>query len=168
MRRELVLALALSFAVAAGPAAAEAGQARAHLDVTGGALSVSAPSDVSLPPVTLHGEAVTVEAPAGALRVVDARGTGAGWTLVADAERPEDARGAAMAADLVLVPTADVLPEGVRVGVVAPLDGGPRAIAEALPGAGGGTVTVTPRVRLRVPADTPSGAYRATLVVTVS
>ena len=168
MRREVALALLLSVAVAAGPAAAEAGQARANVEVAGGGLSVNAPADVALPPVTLHGDPVTVEAPAGALRVVDARGSGVGWTLVADAGRPEDARGEEMSADLVLGPAAGVLPVGVRVGEVAALAGGPRAIAEALPGAGSGTVTLTPRVRLRVPADTPSGAYRATLVVTVS
>lgn len=168
MRRELALALALTAAVAAGPAVAAAEQARARVDVAGGGLSVSAPANVTLPPVTLRGDAVTVEAPAGVLRVVDARGSGAGWTLVADAGSLRDARGAAMAADLVLVPAATALPEGVRVGAVAPLDGGPRAIAEALPGAGAGTVAVAPRVRLRVPADTPSGAYRATLMVTVS
>jgi hypothetical protein len=168
VRREVGLALLLSVAVAAGPAVAAAGQARANLEIAGGGLSVTAPPDIVLPPVTLRGDAVTVEAPAGTLRVVDARGSGAGWTLVADAGRPEDARGHEMTADLVLVPAADVLPTGVRVGAVAPLAGGPRAIAEALPGAGSGTVTLTPRVRLRVPADTPSGAYVATLVVTVS
>jgi hypothetical protein len=168
VRREFAAALVLSVVLAAGPGVAQAGQARARVDVSGGGLSVSAPADVALPTVTLHGAAVTVEAPAGVLRVVDARGSGAGWTLVADAGRPQDARGAEMAADLVLVPSASALPAGVRAGEVAPLDGGPRAIAEALPGAGAGTVTVAPRVRLRVPADTPSGAYRATLVVTVS
>jgi hypothetical protein len=168
VRRDLAIALILSAALAAGPAVAEAGQARARVDVSGGGLSVTAPADVALPPVHLQGDAVTVEAAAGLLRVVDARGTAAGWTLVADAGRPEDARGAEMDADLVLVPSATALPDGVRAGEVAPLDGGPRAIAEALPGAGTGIVTVAPRVRLRVPADTPSGAYRATLVVTVS
>jgi hypothetical protein len=168
VRREFALALVLSVALAAGPGAAQAGEASARLALSGGGLSVSAPPDVALPPVTLTGDAVTVEAPAGLLEVVDARGSGAGWTLVAQAGRPVDARGASMGADLVLVPGAEVLPAGVRVGGPAPLAGGPRAIAEALPGAGAGTVVVTPRVRLRVPADTPSGAYRATLVVTVS
>lgn len=167
MRRELGLALLLTTLVAAGPAVALGGQASARLEVVRGGLSVTAPGDIELPAAHLDGSPVTVEAPAGTVSVVDTRGGSPGWTLVAQAGRPVDVRGVELGADLVVVPAAANVPAGVRLGATAALSA-PRALAEALPGAGAGTWALTPTIRLTVPADTASGAYSAILVVTIS
>ena len=167
MVRELRLALLLTTALAAVPGIAAAGQSAARVAITEGGLSVQAPPAVELPPARLRGSAVTVAAPAGEIRVVDTRAGTPGWTLVASAAPPADARGEPMEASLVVVPEAGPLPTGIRLGPAAALDA-PRALAEALPGYGAGAWTLTPTIRLTVPADAASGVYTTTLVVTIA
>ena len=168
MVRELGLALLLlTTALAAGPGVAAAAQSETWVAVTWGGLSVQAPAEVQLPPARLSGAAVTVAAPAGGIHVVDSRGGNPGWTLVAAAGPPVDARGEPLEASLMVVPEAGTVPAGVRLGDPATLDA-PRTLAEALPGYGAGSWTLTPTIRLTVPPDAASGVYATTLVVTIS
>ena len=167
MVRELGLALLLTTALAAGPAAAVAGQSATRVAIAGGGLSVQAPAGMELPPVRLRGSAVTVAAPVGEIRVVDTRSGAPGWTLVASAAAPVDARGEPMEARLVVVPEAREMPTGVRLGEAAALDA-PRSLAEALPGYGTGAWALAPTIRLTVPPDAASGVYTTTLVVTIA
>lgn len=159
-----VVAAALALAGADPTGAADA---RARVDLWPGGLSASGPSAVELPPVRLSGRAVTVQAEAGPFRVVDTRGGAPGWSLVVQAARPVDALGRRMGASLVVQPGAGPPPDGVSLGPAAPADT-PVAVMHAPPGTGTGAFVVTPRLRLTVPADTPSARYVTTLVVTVS
>jgi hypothetical protein len=149
----------------AAPAGGATSQAR--VDLRPGGLSASGPSAVELPPVRLSGRAVTVEAEAGPFRVVDTRGDAPGWSLVVQAARPVDALGRRLGASLVVRPGATPPPGGVMLGRTATVDT-PVAVMHAPPGTGTGAFVVTPRLRLTVPADTPTARYVTTLVVTVS
>ncbi|MGD9694463.1 MAG: hypothetical protein AB7V42_02250 [Thermoleophilia bacterium] len=166
MRREAIaLAAFLTAACAAAtPAAGAAADARLSLD--SGGLSASGPARVDLPAATLAGVPVTVEGPAGPFEVADTRPAALGWTLVASATAPVDALGRPLGGTLVLVPdrvSAGLAPGGGP----APLDA-PRALMRAAPGAGLGTSSATPRLRLTIPADAPSGDYTAVLTITIS
>jgi hypothetical protein len=167
VRRDLAPALVLVVWLALWPAAAAGAVVGATLQLQGGGLSSAGPGRVELPPAHLRGMPVTVEAPAGPFRVVDTRAGAPGWTLVARAERPEDPLGRPMGASLQVVPVAP--PAGTSSPLAAPasLDV-PQALMQAHPGGGTGTFSITPLLRLRVPADTPSARYTATLVVTVA
>jgi hypothetical protein len=168
VRAEPLAALALLAVLALAPASAGGSDAHLAMDLQGGGLSATGPDRVELPAVRLTGRPVTVEAALGPFEVVDTRGDAPGWTLVAQAERPADALGRRMAASLVLVPgdaPAGLGPAGA--GETAALDA-PRPLMRATPGRGTGAFSIRPRVRLTVPADTPSGSYTTTLVVTVS
>jgi hypothetical protein len=167
VHRERALAAVLLAALGLWPASAAGGGAGATVELHGGGLSSTGPDLVDLPPVRLIGLPVTAEAPAGPFRVVDTRTGAPGWTLVARAERPADALGRPMAAALQVVPAT--LPPGTSSPLTGPasLDV-PRALMQAHPGGGTGAFGITPLLRLRVPADTPSATYTATLVVTVA
>ena len=167
MVRELGLALLLTTALAAGPGAALASQSAARVAIAGGGLSVEAPAQVGLPAVRLSGRAVTVAAPVGGIHVMDARAGSPGWTLVASADQPVDARGKPMEARLTVVPEASTVPAGVRLGSGAVLDG-PRSLAEAMPGYGSGSWSLTATIRMTVPPDAESGVYTTTLVITIA
>lgn len=168
MRAEPLAALAAVAFLALAPAAAAGDDAGLALQVSGGGLSASGPDRIDLPAVRLSGRPVTVEVPVGPFAVTDTRSDAPGWSLVARAEPPSDALGRPMAAGLVLVP-GDA-PAGLgpaATGGAAGLDT-PRALMRAQPGRGTGVSAVRPRLRLTVPADTASGPYTTTLVVTVS
>jgi hypothetical protein len=161
-------ALAAVACLALAPAAASGDDARLALAVSGGGLSATGPDRIDLPAVRLSGRPVTIEAPVGPFAVTDTRADVPGWSLVAHAEPPADAIGRPMAAALVLVPGE--APAGLgpaAIGGTARLDT-PRALMRALPGRGTGVHAIRPRLRLTVPADTASGPYTTTLVVTVS
>ena len=170
MRGELLAACALAVVAATlAPVVATAATSRASVDVDGGGLSADGPVAMEMPSVRLTGQAVTVQAPVGPFQVMDTRSASPGWTLVAVASRPMDARGVAMAAPLVIIPRPPAGPGGsaLVLGPEGPLDA-PRAILTAPQGTGTGLVQVAPMLRLTVPRDAPSGSYTATLVVTVS
>ena len=72
-----------------------------------------------------------------------------------------------MPSPLVISPRLPAGGSGLVLGSEGALDA-PRAILTASRGAGAGLLQVVPMLRLTVPRDAPSGAYTATLVVTVS
>jgi hypothetical protein len=170
VRCELLAACSLAVVAATlAPTVATAATSRASVDVDAGGLSADGPVAMEMPSVRLTGPAVTVEASVGPFQVMDTRPASPGWTLVAVASRPQDARGVAMEAPLVISPRLPEAPggSGLVLGPDGPLDA-PRAILTAPPGTGTGLVQVVPTLRLTVPRDAPSGSYTATLVVTVS
>jgi hypothetical protein len=164
-----LLPVAVALAVAAAtPALAMGAGAGVRLSLTAGALSAVGPASLELPAVHLDGAAVTVRASFAPVVVTDTRAGRPGWTLVVSADRLRDALGRALGPPLVLLPAqARTAAAGIRLGSPRPIDG-PTGLAVAEPGSGGGRVTLAPAVRLRVPADAPSGRYTARLVLTVS
>lgn len=169
MRGELLACALVVVAATLAPTVATAASSRASVDVVDGGLTADGPGAMEMPSVRLTGQAVTVEAPVGPFQVMDTRSASPGWTLVAVASRPLDARGVAMAASLVISPRLPTAPGGsaLVLGPEGPLDA-PRAILSAPQGTGTGLLQVVPTLRLTVPRDAPSGSYTATLVVTVS
>lgn len=169
MARDVAACSAVLIALLIPPALALGASSQAQVTVSGGGLSADGPTRVDLPTVRLAGDDQTVEATVGPIRVTDTRANGAGWSLVAAADRPRDARGREMAASLVLEPRA---PAGaVRSDLVVGAAGAadiPTALLSAPPGSPGGMVEVSPGIRLTVPRDAASGVYTAALVVTVS
>ncbi|WP_217915648.1 hypothetical protein [Miltoncostaea marina] len=166
MRREL---LGCALAVAAAAAPAWAVQSRAGVALEGGGLTVDAPSVVELPPIVVDGRPVAVRAALGPIGVTDTRPGAPGWTLVAQADPPEDPLGRPLGAPLELVPRRPAGPAALGVETGRPGDlSAARAILAAPPGSGTGRLEVTPVVRVTVPADAPSAVYTTTLVVTVS
>ena len=168
MRADRLAALAAVACLALAPATAGGDDAHLALEVSGGGLSATGPDRIDLPAARLSGRPVTIEAPVGPFAVTDTRSDAPGWSLVAHAEPPADALGRPMGAALVLVPGDAPAGLGPAATEGAAGLGTPRALMRALPGRGTGVHAVRPRLRLTVPADTASGPYSATLVVTVS
>jgi hypothetical protein len=112
----------------------------------------------------------------GLARVVDARGSGGGWSLRVTAA-VEAAPGApALPSDALTILAVEVSPEAgsaplnaIRYPLPVPLAGSaaPTHFFSAAPGTGMGTVAVRPEVRLRLPAAAPEGAYRAQVTIGV-
>lgn len=169
MRGELLGCALAVVAATLWPTAATAAISRASVDLDAGGLTADGPVAMEMPSVRLTGQAVTVEVPLGPFQVMDTRSVSPGWTLVAVASRPLDARGVPMAAPLIIIPRLPTAPGGsaLILGSEGPLDT-PQAILTAPQGAGIGLLQVVPGLRLTVPGDAPSGSYTATLVVTVS
>lgn len=151
--------------LAAAPAAL-AGTSDVRVDVAPGVLRVEAPEAVTLPAVApVPGRSVVTEAPLGPLRVVDARGSG-GWTLVVQSGPMTDSLGRAMSEWLEMAPPASP-PAGVEPGAGGTLDR-PRTVATVPAGVVVPRAVLWPTLRLRVPGDAASGAYRTTLTVTIA
>jgi hypothetical protein len=183
--RRLVPAMA-AVALVAGGAPAYAAVSDAQVTVTAGALTQTTP-DFQAIAATLTGVAQTVATtPAAAWSVVDARGTGADWSVVASASDLVSA-----GAPNHVIPSSDLaittgaITAGTGADAVAGIAGVTAAPFTVPTGAGQtnvallsatgphrGSYTYTPSLDVTIPANAqasyPGVPYAATLTVTIS
>jgi hypothetical protein len=167
--------------VAGGTGADATADARAveYLRVvsTGGA-SVSGPTSVVLPEVTIDGlSSLGSSGALGAVEVVDGGGAASGWSLEATATRwtLDGAPGEQLPADaLTVVPPPPTSPDGSDLTGVSAGAGGvigpstPAALMNAAPGQGIGTYRVDPQLTLTVPVTALHGTYRCVITLAAS
>jgi hypothetical protein len=146
--------------------------------VSTGGITVSGPTSVSLPGVTIDGlTPKTSTGPMGAIDVVDSGGGASGWTLGAVATRwsltgspSEELPAGALTA----TPAAPSSPSGSSLaGVSAGAPGAvgttvPRTLMGAAPGAGVGTFRQNPTLSLLVPVSALKGTYTSDITLSVS
>jgi beta-galactosidase len=150
--------------------------------VTGGAFSLAVPASASFPAVTLTGAAQSVSVAVTPLVVTDERGTGAGWTLSAQApdlmngagraigfaSMSVTSGGTASAAAGSLNPAALVTAAGAALGGADTTPGVTYSASSALLTApanqGMGRYTTSAAVSLSVPARAYNGSYTTSLV----
>lgn len=151
--------------------------------VTSGLLGVTAPAVNDFAVITLTGAAQTAEAPLEPFAVTDARGTGAGWTLVVQASAFREWDGSAYVPDGKALPAGSLSLAGLAVTsddtdssapelVAGPyvLDSGAVTVAVASTGTGMGRFTVTPAsgLRVAVSADAYARTYRSDVSLSVT
>ncbi len=144
---------------------------------TGGA-SVSGPTSVVLPEVTIDGlSSHGSSAALGYVEVVDGGGAAPGWDLDATATRwtLDGAPAEQLPADsLTVVPTAPTSPDGSDLTGVSAGAGGvlgpstPATLMTAAPGQGVGTYRVNPQLTLVVPVTALHGTYRCVITLVAS
>ena len=139
------------------------------------ALTISTAA-ITFPGVGLDGTDQTVNGSTTAWRA-DATGEAGGWNVTVSSTDFTDGGIAAIGvanfeirlldSDIVLVSGDATGPSSTQTGFAA-LSGTPLKIASAAVGDGDGVYDITPGFRLTVPAETPTGAYTATVTVTVT
>jgi M6 family metalloprotease-like protein len=151
-------------------------------DVAGGALGVQfSGNTVTMPSVTLNGFDQVVEGTLNSATVVDARGTGAGWSLTGQVSDFVGSNGVIVADNLGWIPSLTKLSGSLPS---APGDdnaaAGPGAapgtgtglanaktLCSAAAGGGGGAFTCGANLQLGVPGSTLSGTYTGVLTLTL-
>jgi WxL domain surface cell wall-binding len=181
IRLTAVIAGAALAASIAGPTlAADSHNSTLTAAVNAGTLTFSpAPSDVSFGAITLDGKAITMTGKVTDFGVVDATGSGAGYSVQFQASAFVDAAGDQLpvnsltigtgsAAVTVGSPTDSAVP--VWTGTGHTIDGGaPSKILSAGLGYGMGSYTISQAdMTLAIPASVKAGAYSATLVATLT
>jgi hypothetical protein len=146
--------------------------------VSTGGISVSGPTSVAMPPVTIDGLAPqTATAPLGTVEVVDAGGLASGWQLTAVASEwtlDGDPGEAIPAGALGATPAAPTTPDGSDLSGLAAGPGGaldpsdPVVLMSAAPGGGVGTYRQAPTLALTVPVRARAGVYRAQITLSAS
>ncbi len=178
----LMVAVAFSLAVyGAGIAIAATEQTpQGDVVITGDVLSI-AQTGVSVTGETLTGSDISTTGDLGTLTSIDARGTGAGWTVtVASTDFVENTvathtiditYSAANGTDFKVSSAPDVT---TVYGNTAPtpgsgyLDGGGITLLSAAAGDGMGNYTCAPALYLGIPGETYAGTYTATITETIA
>ena len=186
-RRPLRAAAALALAATAGWAStASAATSDAQITVTGGSLGLTV-ADFQPQGATLTGAAQTIATtPAGPWTAVDARGTGAGWSVVASAgplvsagtpNRVIDSANLAITTGAITAGTGADPATGISgasaAAFTAPTGPGQTNVALlATPGPHRGSYSFTPQLDVTVPANAlpapPGVPYTSTLPVPIS
>ncbi len=186
-RRALVAALvagAALLAPAAGAHAATSGNTTSTITVNPGTLSLTAPASATFPAVTLTGAQQTSAFTIAPIGVVDARGTGVGWTVSAQAADFATGSGAHYIAFTNLTvgnsaPTAtdssSSPASGITQATAAPLSGADTTPGTTVSSAGAlltapanqglGSYSESSPDTLKVPASTYGGATYSTTIV---
>jgi len=168
-----VLVLLLSgLALAANPF-------KVQVTVVPGSLTANYLGGQSLNSVTLDGTDKTTTGTVGTIEVVDARGSGLGWSLNIKATDFVETSDPSRIIDI--TPGADTgfsVPSAPTVNVIAGntapssfsgnLDGTGFNLLSAAANTGMGTYQTTPDLELKVPAETYSGTYESTVTLTVN
>jgi hypothetical protein len=146
--------------------------------VSTGGITLSGPSTVTLPAVTIDGVSPKVTTAAfGQIEVTDGGGIASGWTLSATATRwalLADPGQLLPANAFTGTPAAPTSPSGSDLTGVAAGAGGefsptvPITLMTASAGHGVGTYRQNPQVGLTVPPNAMKGDYRSTVTLTVS
>ena len=146
--------------------------------VSTGGITVSGPTSVTMPGVTIDGLGPKVSATTmGAIEVVDAGGAAPGWTLNATATRwalDGDPADRLPTNAFTAAPAAPTTPDGSDLTGVAAGAGGtfapatPITLMSAAPGGGVGTFRQQPSVSLSVPVTASFGVYRSVITLSVS
>jgi hypothetical protein len=146
--------------------------------VSTGGITVSGPTSVSLPDVTIDGVAPqSSTGPMGAIDVVDSGGGASGWTLGAVATRwalTGSPSTLLPAGALTATPAAPTSPSGSSLAGVSAGAGGvvdttvPLTLMRAAPGAGVGTFRQDPTLSLQVPVSALKGTYTSDITLSVS
>ena len=161
----VVLALGITLPVAAEPTTAT-------LEVTGGSLSISAPTDAgSLGTASNTVVGTTISGPLGEVQVDDARSAeaGSGWvaSVISTAFTPTE--GPAIAASAVGYTVGDI----AKVGTATYTADDPADLSGASPAVtatgitGDNSATWTPTINVAVPGGTAAGVYAATITHSV-
>jgi hypothetical protein len=132
--------------------------------------------DILFPSVSLDGLDQTVDASPVPWRVLDARGTGAGWNVTVTSSDFSSASGSIPVANFKLqlqqskiTTISGNAPPQTQVASYQAFSGvTPTKILAAATGSGMGSYDFTPDFRLTVPSSTVPGDYRASLVVSVN
>jgi hypothetical protein len=177
-RRILILPLIASAAglmAFALPASADTAGTPATFAITGGALTITAPTaSVPLGSVASSVDALSVSAPLGTVTVTDARGGLAGWTTTAIAN---DFATAAVDGPVQTIPATDASytsPTATKTGTVTVTAASLSSLATA--GAvqtatsvsGNNTAAWNPTVAVAIPANAVAGTYSSTITHSVS
>ncbi len=160
----IVTVLVIIPAVAAGT--------KVSVDIQGGPLSLTA-GNPTLADTNLTGSDQITTGTLGLIEVTDARGTGAGWNVTAQATdfiKPADPSQKIPAAGLIV---EDIPPATTVAGNAAPSGatgslGSPLLILTAETDSGMGRYQATPQISLLVPAETLAGSYDSTLTLTIT
>jgi hypothetical protein len=146
--------------------------------ISTGGITVSGPTSVTLPGVTIDGVSQkVVNASFGAIDVADGGGVASGWSLTATATRwaKVGAPSQTLPANAwTAVPQAPTAPNGDSLTGVTAGAGGtfsptvPIVLMTASPGNGVGTFRQNPAVALTVPLTAYAGVYRSTVTLTAS
>lgn len=146
--------------------------AQINLEILGGDLGFNFIDQPHLAPADITGGEQEATGTLGLLDIRDARGTGAGWRLFAEAsdfiERGRDDHIIPAAGFLVNTePTVfTVAGNTAPAGFTGPLNT-PLKLAEAPAGNGMGRYQIQPAVTLNIPADVYAGEYDSTLTLTL-
>jgi hypothetical protein len=146
--------------------------------VSTGGITVSGPTSVTMPAVTIDGISDKVSSAAlGPVEVADTGGAASGWTLTATATRwtlDGDPADRLPAGAFAAAPPAPSTPDGsVMTGVAAGAGGTllpatPVTVMSAAPGGGVGTYRQSPVLSLTVPVTASSGVYRSVITLSAS
>ncbi len=171
IRRTLITSLAAALALSiALPAAAN--DTTATVEVTGGSLSISAPTDAgSLGTTANTVEGTTISGPLGEVQVTDARSAaaGSGWvaSVISTAFTPPS--GPTIAASAVGYTVGPI----VQVGTATYTANDPADLTAASPAVtateitGDNSATWTPTINVAVPGGMAAGVYSATITHSV-
>ena len=143
------------------------------VNVRGGSLDLNPIGQPRLADIELTGHDQSTYGDLGLIDVIDARGTGLGWNLVAQATDFAAGDGSGNK-----IPAGGLAVEGTQTvttlaGSAAPLAfsgplNSPLTVLSAPAGDGMGHYQTTPGVSLLVPADTFTGSYESTLTLTIN
>jgi hypothetical protein len=146
--------------------------------VSTGGITVSGPTSVTMPAVTIDGVSPKLSSAAlGAVEVRDTGGAASGWALSATATRwtlDGDPADQLPAAAFTAAPTSPTTPDGSDLTGVAAGAGGtllpatPVTLMSATPGSGVGTYRQSPDLSLTVPVTASSGVYRSVITLSAS
>lgn len=177
MKKGLLLGLLLTVFVVG--VALAANPFKVSVVVNAGSLTADHLGGQSFNGVTLDGTNKTTTGTVGTIQVVDARGSGAGWSLnikatdfveTSDPSRIIDITpGAGTGFSVPAAPTVNII-----AGNTAPssfsgdLDGAGFDLLSAAANTGMGTYQTSPDLELKVPAETYSGTYESTVTLTVN
>jgi len=167
-----LLSILLVFIIAFAPSWALASR-RVAVTVKGGPLGFTHAGASSLAEVILTGYDQTTTGGLGTIDISDARGTGAGWSLILQADDfvNADSSGATIPADGF---TVDGTPTVTTVAGKSPPQafsgalGDPLRLLAADPATGMGRFQTDPGLSLVVPADTIAGTYETTVTMTIT
>jgi hypothetical protein len=159
-----------AFAIMAPAALASDGT---QVAVSGGALSITNPLAANFTPVTLNGSDQDTSAALDAFSVTDARGTGAGWHITAQASQFSNAgatrslaAGSLEMSEPTVAADGTTSPDpGVEAGPYT-VDNGPVSIASAALNEGMGVYDFSATtLTLALPADTYADTYLSTVTI---
>ena len=166
----------------APPSGGSCGDSSLTVTLTGSTLSLSVPASVSLSGTL--GSASSFSTTMGTVQVQDNRGSLAGWSLTAltggdlstGGTTPSTiSLGTSNVGGPLTLTTGTITPGTLTslVGVTAGTGGSlnptqPVSVASAILGAGGGTYSMTPTIRVTPPANTVAGSYSTTLTFTLT
>ena len=151
-----------------------AAETKLKVSVESGSLSLTSPDEASLSGVSLESETKVVQGLLGAIKIIDNRGSGVGWSVTASVSDFSccDGKYTIPVSYLTIKPgkfTTGGNSEGVKSGATKIVGDSSEVITlmSANNGSGMGAYEINPTIELKIPSDALAGNYAAVISITV-